>query len=794
MTSRVAGSSPSLWLATWTLGLAACSGGGGGGSTAPAIAYPRTITIGAVGVALDPLPATAPGALSFTIAPPLAAGLAFDPATGRIDGTPSAPAAATVHTVTADFGTTVNGPLQLQATVEIEVVQPARFAIATNGLDDTLSTFAVDATTGGLEPRTYTLPPAGDAGARTLAVHPAGTSLAVPNEGSDSLRVVTLDPITGQLGSGSTVAAGVDPIEAAYHPSGAFCFVLAEGSNEVLGYDVDPTDGALTPFASGASTPTGAGPIDLELSRDGSLLAVLNGLDATLTVFRVDPTDGALTAAGTLATGAGPSSLAIARSNDFVWVANETARSLTVATLDGSGAPALALDVDLGAVEPLAIAAEPTGRFLYAIDGATGRLATYAITATGAVSLRGTPTSSGIGSGPDAIVVDPTGLTLWVVAHPASELRRFDLDPLNGAPELVSASRTRGLPMALGIATGNGPVERLSTNVYVANLTSDDVTNYAVDALGDLTEIGPPSGANGSPTALTVHPSGPFVYAVRKAAEVVDVFQVDPTTKRLGLIATHPVGQAPQSLTVEPSGRFLYVANSDSNTISIFDIDSQSGDLTPAAQPVANGGPRPISLAADPTGRFLLVGNSGFDQPTRDITSLAIDPFDGSLTELDDAIAGGRPNDITVHPSGRFGYSALDNTGLAVLWTLDADGDVTPIVGRLAGEAPKAVTIDRTGRFMYVASRGLVGSTGDVQRYSIDPITGVHTRLGPTNAGDSPRDVAIDAAGTTLYVANQDSNDVSVFTISTVTGGLTPRATVPTGLMPTSIGVRVQLQ
>lgn len=69
------------------------------------------------------------------------------------------------------------------------------------------------------------------------------------------------------------------------------------------------------------------------------------------------------------------------------------------------------------------------------------------------------------------------------------------------------------------------------------------------------------------------------------------MYTIDRTTGEL--TATSPVtetaGTGPYALTVDPTGKFVYVANWTDNTISIYSIDQISGVLTPVGSPIAAG-------------------------------------------------------------------------------------------------------------------------------------------------------------------------------------------------------------
>jgi len=111
--------------AAFLLSLAGCGGGGGGevlGNPPPppnaptALAYPVPAPVYETSTPVTPnVPTHGGGAVdSWSIAPALPAGLAFDTGTGAITGSPTAPAPSNVHTVTA---TNADG----QGTVQISV-------------------------------------------------------------------------------------------------------------------------------------------------------------------------------------------------------------------------------------------------------------------------------------------------------------------------------------------------------------------------------------------------------------------------------------------------------------------------------------------------------------------------------------------------------------------------------------------------------------------------------------------------------------------------------------------------
>jgi hypothetical protein len=98
----------------------------------------------------------------------------------------------------------------------------------------------------------------------------------------------------------------------AVDPSGKFAYVVNLNRNNVSGYRIDPTTGALTAIA-GSPFVTGRSPRSVAVDPSGKFAYVANQVDRTVSGYTIDPVNGALTviASSPFATGAAPWSVAI---------------------------------------------------------------------------------------------------------------------------------------------------------------------------------------------------------------------------------------------------------------------------------------------------------------------------------------------------------------------------------------------------------------------------------------------------------------------------------------------------
>lgn len=283
---------------------------------------------------------------------------------------------------------------------------------------------------------------------------------------------------------------------------------------------------------------------------------------------------------------------------------------------------------------PFGLAA--TNNYLY-VASATGSIAVFSINqTTGALTPVTCPAcSTGAGSFPQNLVLDPTGTYLYV-AMPGTN------------------------------AIGVGTIAQSGPN---AGALTSFVNAYT----------GPSSGGSAfTPQDLALTPNGRYLYASNflgpppgLGTNYISTFTVSGATVTLNGNVT--VGNSPNGVSIDPSGSFLFVANQGSGNVSAFTIGG-GGGLTPAAgSPFASGSgaaSQPAGATVDPTGNFLYISNqadgtvSGFRITTSGATA-------GALTSLGAPLATGvRPYYLLAHLAPSSAVPAASTWSLMALGIL----------------------------------------------------------------------------------------------------------------------------
>ena len=405
-------------------------------------------------------------------------------------------------------------------------------------------------------------------------------------------------------------------------------------------------------------------------------------------------------------------------------------------------------------------------RFAYAANYGDNTVSIYVVNpVTGQLRHNGYALA---GTNPSSISIDPAGKFAYV-ANSGGGVSAYTINADNGALTQIDA-----MPGLVGIQNypaDNNPiavsVDPSGKFVYVANFGSNSVSAYTINAAtGAITALidvdaGTPgnqssiaTGAN--PQYITIDPFGKFVYVANYTSNNVSAYRISAVSGALTSVGTVTVGNNPYAVTVDPFGKFAYVANNSSNNVSAFRINAASGALTSAGTVTAGTGPR--SVTVEPTGRFAYVANT----LSNDVSAFSIDSSTGALTPLVDVNAGS--------------------------WGIQQS---IP-----AGTNPYSVIVDPSGKFVYVANSG----SHNISAYSIDSATGGLTTLMPTVKGRNGNIAMAMSKGTTAvtytpkfaYVANRGSNNISAYSIDAVTGALTSVGTtsaVAGRTYPTSVSV-----
>ena len=325
----------------------------------------------------------------------------------------------------------------------------------------------------------------------------------VTNSADNTLSAYSVDPTTGALKSlGSPLATGGSPfatvaVEFNHNTPASddfrYVYVVNQGSNDLSGFAVDSSTGALSAVA-GSPIAVGTDPqaIAVGVGSDlGSDLYVANTGSDNLMLFGVDQGTGALIGPSTYATGKSPTSLAIAHVfTDVVYVANHGgSNDITAFGTYLESTPPNALVPVPGSPfpaggNPLSLAIGAGGKFLYSAnpDATTPTISGFSIDpSTGALSpLSGSPFALPVSH---YMATDQTGAFLYVTSD--TGIVGYAINQNTGALTPLT-----GFPVAAGSNAFSIAIDSTNQFLYVTNEGGATVSGFRLDAdSGALTPI-----------------------------------------------------------------------------------------------------------------------------------------------------------------------------------------------------------------------------------------------------------------------------------------------------------------
>lgn len=190
-----------------------------------------------------------------------------------------------------------------------------------------------------------------------------------------------------------------------------------------------------------------------------------------------------------------------------------------------------------------------------------------------------------------------------------------------------------------------------------------------------------------------------------------------------------------------------------------FTLDG-SGKLTEVAR--TPGGANPSFLAWSPDHKNLYAVNEG--NGGGKVLSFAIDTATGKLTKSGEGSMGeaGSACHVSVHPSGKWIFTASYGSGHVTVMPVKADGSVGDAVDvQMAGKNAHQTVPNKDGSLLFVPTLGI----DQVQVYRVDAQKGKLTQLTsiPLAKKAGPRHCALSADEKFLYVINEYGDSITTF-------------------------------
>lgn len=292
-----------------------------------------------------------------------------------------------------------------------------------------------------------------------------------------------------------------------------------------------------------------------------------------------------------------------------------------------------------------------------------------------------------------------------------------------------------------------------------------------------------------SPSFLTLHPNGQFLYAANRESIVegkdwasLTAFAIDPTNGNLRpLNDASALAPGACYIQADHTGQQIFVANYAGGSMAAYALeeDGKIGPILGHFPYQKENGPEAHAHAAvpSPDNRFIFVPDLGNDE----VVAYKIRPKKGKIKMAKSASfqveKGFGPRHLIFHPNGRFAFIAEELKSSVTAYAYQARTGQMDLLQRESTlpsdfkEFSKVadIQIHPNGKFLYVSNRG----HNSLALFAVDPTTGGLTKLGhQATMGEYPRGFMITQDGRYLLVANRNSDNIVIFEIDADNGSL----------------------
>jgi 6-phosphogluconolactonase (cycloisomerase 2 family) len=357
---------------------------------------------------------------------------------------------------------------------------------------------------------------------------------------SGTTATATISNAGGSNGLATALAIGTTSITAA---SGAitspaqtltvtaaeFLYVTDAFNGRVWQYDIhsDGTLHSMTP----AFVPTDVNPNGLAVDPTHHHVYVANINTADVSEFTINANGTlAVMATPTVAAGAGANAVTIDAAGSHAYVPNSNAGTVSQYNIAGDGTltpmtPAFVTGTTGAAVMAIS-PTSPTNAYVANYSGNSVSHFTISPT-TGALTFVADVaiTNTGTAPTPNSVIVDPSGLYLYVADPGNATIGQFAIDQTTGAlTPLANAYVAQGSHSLTQLVKGG------HTNVYTPNSGTDTLVHFEIGAGGDLgtliDSVGPTAA---EPISIVFDPSGNFAYSADYNGSALSLFTVNAT-------------------------------------------------------------------------------------------------------------------------------------------------------------------------------------------------------------------------------------------------------------------------
>lgn len=338
--------------------------------------------------------------------------------------------------------------------------------------------------------------------------------------------------------------------------------------------------------------------------------------------------------------------------------------------------------------------------YLYATIPATNQLVVFREDPYSGVLTQLAESPYTVGSGPQAVVLHPSGKYMYVAnaGQAENDISLFDINSDGTVTEVTPRTSAGSLPFFLAM-------DPAGAYLYAANVLSNTVSVFSIDSgSGSLTPIsGSPFQTNLAAKNMQIAPSGKFLYISapiqqgNQSLGVVAVFSLNAGVPTLVSLTT-TADDNPSGLAISPNGSYLYTANATANSISIYTIGSNGSLTQVTGSPLSANFSRPVALTVDPQGAYLYVANQGTGTGTTtssNIASFTISSTTGFPAEVTDSpfASESQSSFVVLDPKSPYLFVGNQASGAGIQAFGVSAGSLNTIATYSVGNTPSSIAI-----------------------------------------------------------------------------------------------------